>query len=462
MADETFTNSTVAGGAHAIIDHEYHLTDSLEIVGAEGLLAEPEASINKKLLGLIIIIYLSMQVNSRLQRKVPSHFYRGEHGLCLIFGLLAGCVFQLLMTDEEVKDLLYSQAIVFKLMLVPIIFYDQAFNVNHGRPGNVLNCVTAVLCSIVVSVLMSLIFYFIPGELLDLQLPYTECLILALSLSTVDTDTSSVDQSKTMSLVTNTVILLLVQFLSNPASVDNEENQDSAGQIIVMMMKQTLVPLFIAVIFSLFTILPLRMRLATYVTRVTHQNDDAKLETGAGETIETEFDMVVMMVIPATAFLVAEAAGTSGTLALVPLCFWLRLYAKPNLTKERAYLMRIIVTQLTHISKQIAYTLMGFSLPLHFKHTQTSYVLACVAIFVLPVFTWVCYFVLTRFFRKRSVVNWYRCASESGLVAYMLALLTFQFKVMHLVLLVSCTSFIILDKVILLILRCAYLSEYGM
>lgn len=73
-----------------------------------------------------------------------------------------------------------------------------------------MNCVIAILCAMLISILLSIVFYFIPGELLGLQLPYAECLVLALSLTTVDTDVTSVDQSKTMSLVTNTFILLLV------------------------------------------------------------------------------------------------------------------------------------------------------------------------------------------------------------------------------------------------------------
>lgn len=250
--------------------------------------------------------------------------------------------------------------------------------------------------------------------------------------------------------------------MNNPPNFADEKEHGSAGQIIVMILKQSFMPLLIAFLAAVITIVPLRMRLASYVTRINWRKDKQKHEAEEGEMIETEFDLVILMVIPATAFLVGESMGTAGVLALVPLCFWLRLYAKPNLTKERAYLMRIFVTQLTHICKSVAYTLMGFSLPLHFKHTQTSYLLACVAIFVLPVVTWGIYFVMTRIFKRKSVINWYRCASESGLVAYMLALLTFQFKVMHLVLLVSCVSFLITDKVIFLILRCCKLNEYGM
>lgn len=104
---------------------------------------------------------------------------------------------------------------------------------------------------------------------------------------------------------------------------------------------------------------------------------------------------------------------------------------------------------------------MGLSLPLHLKHTQTSYLLAVVCVFILPFLTIINYFLICRIFKKPSVINWYRCASESGIVAYMLALLTFEFRIMHLVLLVTCVSYIFMDKVILLMMKCFRLNEHG-
>ena len=58
---------------------------------AEGILAEDESTLNKKLLGLVLILYLSTQINVRLQRVVPTEYYHGEMGLCYILGLVAGC-----------------------------------------------------------------------------------------------------------------------------------------------------------------------------------------------------------------------------------------------------------------------------------------------------------------------------------------------------------------------------------
>ena len=76
------------------------------LLDADGVLSESEQTINLKLLGLITIIYLSIQINQRLSKH--SYIYKGEHGLCLILGLLAGCVCQSYMPDTEVQDLLYS------------------------------------------------------------------------------------------------------------------------------------------------------------------------------------------------------------------------------------------------------------------------------------------------------------------------------------------------------------------
>lgn len=94
---------------------------------------------------MIAIIYLSTQVNARLQRKIDPMYYKGEHGLCLIFALVCGFIAQIFLSDDEVKDLLYSQAIIFKLGIVPMLFYDQAYNVKHYRPGNFSNCALAAL-----------------------------------------------------------------------------------------------------------------------------------------------------------------------------------------------------------------------------------------------------------------------------------------------------------------------------
>jgi len=129
-----------------------------------------------------------------------------------------------------------------------------------------------------------------------------------------------------------------------------------------------------------------------------------------------------MLAMPITCFLVSESSGVSGLVTLIWLSGLLRLYARLLLTKEQSYFLRVALTSSTHILKQIAYTLMGFSLPLHLKHTQTRYTVAIVSVFVMPVLSSGSYCLINRLLKRETVVNWYRCASQSGLVSYMLAL----------------------------------------
>ena len=97
---------------------------------------------------------------------------------------------------------------------------------------------------------------------------------------------------------------------------------------------------------------------------------------------------------------------------------------------------------------------MGFSLPLHLKQTDTNYELTAITICVVPIFSLGLYFIFSRFVFKRIIVgDWFRCSVQSGLLSYMSALQTFKFEVMHLVLLVSCINFMVMDKILLLILR---------
>jgi hypothetical protein len=106
------------------------------IADANGILAESESTINLKLLGLITIIFLSTQINSRLSKCIPNHYYRAEHGLTLILGIIAGCIFDSKLSHEEINNLLYSQALMFKLMILPPVFYEYAYSVNNNQPGS--------------------------------------------------------------------------------------------------------------------------------------------------------------------------------------------------------------------------------------------------------------------------------------------------------------------------------------
>ena len=154
------------------------------ILTANGILSESESTINKKLLGLISIIYLSTQINPILQRYIPQHFYRGEPGICLIMGIIAGCICQNLLAQEEVINLLYSQSVLFKLMLIPPAFYDLAFNVDHSKPKSLHNSGIGLLTTLTTSLFISLI-YFASG-MLDLSL--LECMCLSMSVLLIDSE----------------------------------------------------------------------------------------------------------------------------------------------------------------------------------------------------------------------------------------------------------------------------------
>lgn len=164
-----------------------------------------------------------------------------------------------------------------------------------------------------------------------------------------------------------------------------------------MVLIQTFGPMVIAVVFAVFTIIPLRW----------HMGDNKKYE----HTIPKQFDLALMLAMPVTAFLVAESCTISGLLTLVWLCGLLRLYAKPNLTRERHYYLKVGVTSCVHMFKQVAYTFMGFSLPLHLAHTETQYVTAMVTIIIKPLLTTGSYSILNILFKRKPVVNWLRLSS---------------------------------------------------
>ena len=233
-----------------------------------------------------------------------------------------------------------------------------------------------------------------------------------------------------MSLAVNCFVLLLTQYLSFEGS--------SSGQVLLLITKQTLGPLLLAGIAALITILPLKLKL--------HKRMDDNQE---GHSLQGQLDIALMLSIPAITYLVAESLKLSGMLSMVVLCCLLRLYGRPNMEKDRSQFLKIATTSLQHIMKLIAYVLIGFSLPLHFNNTQTSYVLASITVVLLPALTAGGYYVLTNACKVPQVNDWYRFSIQTGLISYMLALQTFQFKVMHLVLLVSCFSFLLIDKAML-------------
>lgn len=297
-------------------------------------------------------------------------------------------------------------------------------------------------------------FFYLPEENFGAHMPFIECLMLGLAIATVDTMATCIDTTKTMALFVNIFILMLIQYLNNPGDWHNE---GTATQIVVMIMQQTAVPIIITLVFSIIAIVPLRMKLSNYVFEKGHEHvneDEHEHEKEEEEEIETEFDYVLMLAVPLTAFLVGESLESCGFVPLVFICIALRWYAKPNLTKERAVFLRLLTGWTSGFSKKIAYTLMGVSLPLHFKHENTSYLLAIATIVALPLLTCFFYFILCRIFKKKSIIQYYRVGSDVGIISYMLALLTFDFRIMHFVLTVNAISHLFTDNLFLLVTKC--------
>ncbi len=111
------------------------------------------------------------------------------------------------MNDGDVSDLLYSQALIFNMLVLPPIFYDLAYNTNFTKTGSMTQSLIAVVCALISALLLSLMLW--ATDFVD-KMPYQECFVMGLSLATVDTDQTSVDLAKTMALAVNFTVLLLI------------------------------------------------------------------------------------------------------------------------------------------------------------------------------------------------------------------------------------------------------------
>jgi NhaP-type Na+/H+ or K+/H+ antiporter len=72
-----------------------------------------------------------------------------------------------------------------------------------------------------------------------------------------------------------------------------------------------------------------------------------------------------MLICPFVAFLLAEALSLSGYTLLITMVFLLKLYAKPNVQSDKVEFLKVCLVSISHLFKQIAFILMGLSLPLH-------------------------------------------------------------------------------------------------
>ena len=69
------------------------------------------------------------------------------------------------------------------------------------------------------------------------------------------------------------------------------------------------------------------------------------------------------------------------------------------------------------------------------------------------------YCIWCKIFKRTILPNWLRSNKGSGMVAYMLALATFQVRLMHLVLLASCIGYALTDKLYFLIFNYFKIEE---
>lgn len=194
-------------------------TESSHESAAMSVLHESENVVNSKLLVLIMILYVATQIHTRLRRKLYSKYYKGESGLCMILGLICGFIAQASMSQTEVTNILVSLPMLYKLLFVPVGFFDLSYNVKHCRPGFITNSLIAILTAISSGVGFAFFFYYMPG--FGLNLNFINCLKLGLGMQTVDTDNTVTEMSKTMALAVNLALLMLLQFLNNPGEHHN-------------------------------------------------------------------------------------------------------------------------------------------------------------------------------------------------------------------------------------------------
>lgn len=234
------------------------------------VLHESENVINSKLLVVIMILYLSTQINARLKRLLNTKYYKGESGLCMIIGLICGFIGQTQMDKTDVTNVIVSLPLLYRLLFVPTTFFDLCYNVNHFKPGFITNSVIAILTGLTSGVAISFFFYFMPSSF-NLNLDYIMCLKLGIGMQTVDTDNTITDTSKTMALIVNLFLLMILQYLSNPGE---HNNYGSPVQITVMVLLQTIIPLVIAFAGTLIALVPLRMQLSHYIQSKAVKEED--------------------------------------------------------------------------------------------------------------------------------------------------------------------------------------------
>jgi hypothetical protein len=89
------------------------------------MLNEKEQTLDHKILLFIALLYLSTLAHQLLSKCIDPSFYRHQEGAALLVGIAGGLFSAFFSTERDIKDVLYTQAILFKLMLLPPMIYHQ-------------------------------------------------------------------------------------------------------------------------------------------------------------------------------------------------------------------------------------------------------------------------------------------------------------------------------------------------
>jgi len=260
---------------------------------------------------------------------------------------------------------------------------------------------------------------------------------------------------------------MILPFLKQSSSHNEDEEEDSLTVRIYTtflgLTLQAVVPWFLAITFSLLVIFVLRTPHTKLVEKKGNEEDDEE------EAEEEQQDISVMLIVPFIAFLSAESANLSGYLVLFVTAFTLALYGKGNMNAQRAETLSDILRSGSYIFKTLCYLLMGVSLPLHFesaKQTINSFMLA-IGIICVPLVGFLTSAFVNKVFKLKELsatekrIVHFEQASSTGLVAYLLALQSFHFKVMHFVLIQACFSFLVSENLAGIYLSYSMKNELG-
>lgn len=96
----------------------------------EGKAEETEES--QELLYIILMMSAAVYLNTFLEGfesiRKWSHLYQRENGIAMLIGICGGLYVQKTYEESLINNFLYSQAILFKLFLVPPIIYEMVMN----------------------------------------------------------------------------------------------------------------------------------------------------------------------------------------------------------------------------------------------------------------------------------------------------------------------------------------------